>query len=83
MSSKSARKISLPKVAATPRSSDEITREYSETVAKAGAHQYQVYVHESELAEVNKRLLSLNNEFAARLDLDKKAKESEVANVQS
>lgn len=76
---KSKQKASLPPPPAEPRSADEITREYSEAVAEAGKAEYLKFVQEQELERLNRRLLALNQEFAARRNLDAKAAEAKGA----
>lgn len=80
MSSKSAYKVKMPKVA--PRSMDEITGEYNQLIAKAGQIQYQIHVHESDLKQTNERLRQLNYEAAERNKLNQAAQPKEVANEQ-
>lgn len=64
-------KFSLKQKAAPPRAKAEIGKEYSETIGKAGQTEYLVYVYSQELEQLNKKLLSLNQEAAARDVLDK------------
>ncbi len=61
-------KISLPK---TPRSLAEIQAEYGQVVSQAGQVQYQLFVFEREQQQLNAKLLELNQEGAARNQLDK------------
>lgn len=54
-----------------PRDLESIKKEYSELLAKSGQSQYQSYVQELELAQLNKRMLEVNNEASERMRLDK------------
>lgn len=54
-----------------PRTIPEIQKVYNEVSAKAGQAQYQLYVFNKELEQLNSNLMSLNQEAAARLALDK------------
>ena len=76
MSAKSSRpgKVKLPP--ATPRQIEEIGKSYQEACNQAGQTQYQIYVHKQELERLNKVILSLNQEAAARNELNKKAEAS-------
>jgi hypothetical protein len=56
-----------------PRTMIEINKTYGEELARAGEEQYLVYVHTETLKHVNQRLLALNQEAAARQQLDKVA----------
>lgn len=55
-----------------PRSLDEIKKEYAELLSKAGNAQYLTYVYSKELEQVNGQLVKINQEAAARQELDKK-----------
>lgn len=76
----SKKKVKAP----APRSLDEITKDYTEQTYKAGQAQYAVFVHTKDLDQINQRLLSLNQEAAARNTLDAKDKPQKeaVANEQ-
>lgn len=79
MSKKSSRppvKVSLP---SPPRDLAAIQAEYSQAATQAGQVQYQLFVFEEELSQINEKLLSLNKEGAARNELDRKQKEKEGA----
>lgn len=71
--------VKVPLNNPVPRSATEITKEYGEAVANAGKLQYLIYTYGKELEENNKRLMSLNNEFTARQNLDAAAKASQAA----
>ncbi len=66
-----------------PRSMAEIQRAYQELCVKAGQLQYQVKVYGDELSKTNTELLAINNEAAARKQLDDQAapKTEETSNV--
>lgn len=67
MSAKSkqpAKKLSVP------REMPEITREYQEQCFTAGQLQYEIQVKSDALNKVNERLLQINNEAAARNQLN-------------
>lgn len=70
---KGLKKAKLPESNPTPRSMDEIQKAYNEAVLRAGQAQYQVYVYSKDLEQANKALLSLNQEGAARQNMDKEA----------
>lgn len=74
MSSKSSKpgKVKLPPPA-PPRPMEEIAKAYQEVCNQAGQVQYQVFVHTQELERLNKVLISINQEAAARTELNKKA----------
>jgi hypothetical protein len=65
-----------------PRQIEEINKEYSELIAKAGQTQYLVTVYSNELKDLNAKLLKVNQEAAARNALEKQAKAEEVKNEQ-
>lgn len=54
-----------------PRQIEEINKEYSELIAKAGQTQYLVTVYSNELKDINSKLLKVNQEAAARNALAK------------
>ena len=63
-----------------PRELDAIQKEYQNTCFNAGQVQYQISVYKHELEMINERLLAINNEAAARRQLDEqKAKDKEPA----
>lgn len=76
MSNKSARKV---KPLSVPRELNDILKEAGEAYARAGAFQYEIKVKSDQLAEVNERLLALNNEAHARQQLDAVKKAAEGA----
>ncbi len=59
--------------APVPRKIDEIQAQYNEVAQRAGQAQYQVYVLEKDLELLNRKLLDINQEAAARNRLDKEA----------
>jgi hypothetical protein len=67
---KGLKKAQLPKANPTPRLMEEIQKEHSQASYEAGVAQYQVYVHSKDLEQKNQRLLSLNQEAAARQKID-------------
>lgn len=83
MSSKSARKVNLPKTTAVPRQLDVIKDEYARFAQDAGQRQYELSIRTEELKQLNEMLKSLNNEAAARIALDKpqETKPEETKNV--
>lgn len=76
MSKKSSRPGKPVSLAPQPRSIDEITREYNSVAATAGACQYHAMVLGEDLKRLNEQLRSLNQEAAARNELDAKSKQS-------
>lgn len=75
--------------AKVPRQLEDITAEYNQLRAKAADSNYQVYVHARAVEEFNQRMLELNQEGAARNDLNRqraqeeaKEQEKENQNVQ-
>lgn len=76
LKSKNNKKFPLPPV---PRAMDEIQKVYSELCARAGALQYKITIDNKSLDELNEALVNVNNEAAARQQLDAKTvKESET-----
>lgn len=71
--------------APTPRSLEDIKKAYADAKTKLADANYLVFVYERESEAALKEMLSLNEEAAARNELDKKVKEEldkkEVANV--
>jgi hypothetical protein len=78
MSNKSAKK---PKQLSVPRALPEIQKDYAQVCNNAGQIQYQIKVYEQELIQTNQRLLSLNQEAAARNQLDAAAKPAPAPEV--
>lgn len=74
-------KFELPKQK-EPRQLPEIQAEYTQSVTQAGQLQYQLFVLETELAQLNKKLLELNHEGAARKQIDDKAAETKTEEVE-
>ena len=68
-----SKKVKLDGPTAEPRSLADIQKEYQELAFKAGQLQYQQYVNTRDLEQTNTRLISVNKEAAARIELDKKA----------
>lgn len=64
-STKQAKKLSIP------REMPEIQQAYQQLCANAGQVQYQIKIHTKELERINEQLQSVNNEAAARQQLDK------------
>lgn len=60
-----------------PRSMDEILKDNQELKTKAADAQYLIYVYTKQLESLNQDLLKLNQEGAARQQLDAEAKKSE------
>ncbi len=54
----------------TPRSREEIMKDYNQLVAQAGTLQYSVYAYETKLGQLNQQLANLNYEMDARQKLD-------------
>jgi hypothetical protein len=54
-----------------PRSLDDINQEYRELLVKVATAQYLVYIKNAEIEQLNRRLLEINQEGAARQELDK------------
>ncbi len=68
----SRKKEKFPKAQA-PRDLKDIQNEYNQVSLKAGQNQYQIHVLNKDLAYLNERLISINQEAAARQKLDKEA----------
>lgn len=60
-----------------PREMVDIQKEYSELCVKAGQIQYQIAVLETELMNINDRLLVVNREASKRSELDRENKQNE------
>lgn len=75
MSAKSSKPV---KKMSVPRKLEEIQSEYGQTANNAGQLQYQIYILSSELETTNQLLRALNNEAAARNQLDKQTAAKEV-----
>ncbi len=56
-----------------PREMPEIQKEYQERTFALGQLRYQVHIFEKEIRQLNQRLELINNEAAARKELDAKA----------
>lgn len=54
-----------------PREADEIKKEYGDLYFKAGDYQYQIYILQQSLDQVNLQLSKIAAEFKQRLELDK------------
>lgn len=61
-----------------PRQLAEIQKEYNELMSKLGQARYQVFVIERDIAALNSRSLEINQEAAARNELDKATPAKEV-----
>lgn len=70
--SKATKKLSVP------REMPEIQTEYSQLCAAAGQTQYKITVDTQELTKLNDRLFKINNEAAARMELDKRKTQPEA-----
>lgn len=57
-----------------PRTLDEITAEYSQANTKAGDYQYQIFILQNALKQINETLAGLSYEADARKKLDDAAK---------
>lgn len=57
----------------TPRTAEEIQKEYGQLAAQAGQTQYVIAVHQDELKALNDKLRALNQENFNRQQLDAKA----------
>lgn len=65
-----------------PREMTEIEKSYQQNCLSAGQLQYQIRVYTEQLNQVNQQLLAINNEAAARKQLDEASKANlAVANV--
>lgn len=69
-------KLKKPK-ANEPRQLADIEKENGELLAKTAQLQYLIYVYKLDLENLNKRLVSVNTEAAARKDLDAAIKQQE------
>lgn len=54
-----------------PREIDAIQADYGQAASKAGEVQYQIFILESELKQLNEQMLDFNREGAARNKLNK------------
>ncbi len=70
MSNKSAQRA---KKLSIPREMEEIQKEYQARVFSAGQLQYQIKILQDELDELNKLIVGINREGAARKELNAKA----------
>ncbi len=75
------KKAATPSV--TARDFASIQKEHTQVAHDAGVLQYTIFEAQQRLEQKNKQLILLNQEGAARLQLDKAAKESEAANVKA
>lgn len=76
MSKKSARPGKKVDLAPTPRTIEEITKEYNNVSSTAGACQYHAMVLGEDLKRLNEQLRSLNQEAAARNQLNAQTKQA-------
>lgn len=58
-----------------PRALKDIQAEYNQVTSIAGTKQYQMFVLENELKQINTKMLELNKEGDVRIKLDKAAAE--------
>lgn len=72
MSNKSARKVNLPKATPTPRPLDEIQKEFEQATSALGQVEYQIFIAKEQASQLKNRILNLNQEGAARKELDAK-----------
>jgi len=75
----SAKSTKPGKKMSVPREMTAIQQEYQQLCANAGQVQYQVAIFTRELENINKRLEGVNNEAAARQQLDKAATTKETS----
>lgn len=79
MSNKSARKVSLAPKAQPPRPLPELQSEAQKVLIELGNTNYQKFLFEKRAEELNEMLMQLNQEGAARKEIDdKEAKEQET-----
>jgi hypothetical protein len=64
-----------------PREMKDIQAAYNELRARAGDLQYQVFVLEKDLSQINQALISVNHEAAARQKLDKDSEQTTQSQV--
>lgn len=74
-STKQAKKLSIP------REMPEIQQAYQQLCANAGQVQYQIKIHAKELERINEQLQSVNNEAAARQQLDKESASTQQTTI--
>ncbi len=72
MSNKSARKINLPKTTAVPRALEEIQKDFQQASFELGQVEYQIFVAKIQAEDLKNKILNLNQEGAARKELDSK-----------
>lgn len=77
MSKKSTKKT---KTFSVPRAMAEIQAAYNQLCASAGQLQYQMRIYTRELEQINTKLEAINNEAAARNQLDAQTTAKETAN---
>lgn len=75
----SAKSTKQGKKLSVPREMSEIQTDYQRACANAGQLQYQLKIQSRELERINSQLEAINNEGAARMQLDKEAKSTETA----
>jgi hypothetical protein len=76
-----ANKIRLPKVDAAPaepRALADITADYNQAAVRLGQAVYQQFVFQQEAERLQDEMLALNQEAAARNELDKAAESKEI-----
>lgn len=64
--------------AVEPRALEAIQTQYGQLCAQLGQSQYKRYVLDREIEQLNVEILRVNNEGAARQELDAKAKADET-----
>ena len=74
------KKNSVPD-AVTPRSAEEIKKQYYTLLAQSGEFQYQIEVYADTLKSINSQLRTLNMEMAERQNLDKASQAEAQAKV--
>jgi hypothetical protein len=76
------KKDKFPKQSA-PRTMDAIKQEYAELRARSGELQYQVFIGERNLTEINARLVQVHNEANEREALDKQTAAAPTTTVET
>lgn len=76
-------KRSKQAAALVPRELKDIQAEFNQLTQRAGSAQYQQYVLDKDLQAINDRLVSVNNEAAARQKLDKESAAKTAAQPES
>lgn len=71
------------KEASEPRAMTEISKEAGDLTFKLGQARYQEYVYAQEVLRINRDILNLNQEAAARNSLDQQAKKDAPKDVKN